>query len=344
MTFQKLSVAPRGDCSPASSGDGVSLSDVPTVRARRARTIASQGRNGLLEAGCDSFPSRPRIQSQENLNSDYRRKRSFSMCESDEDDELASLSSTTSYQSASKHQKLCDHSEQEEIPSFLPSDSVYWTSSVSSASMDSSASSISSLTRPGGARIGIPRVNFTPAAGASELCGDARDPHLPPYITTSASSSTRSSPRSSGSSPRSRSIDRNPPSVFKRAQSDGQVLLRNCKRPIPSHTDVRSLLSLYTFQHTLSRPQALAVSYYKARKRQRRILSHQFSELTQKRTSNLRTKPPSLPCHRGGVLCASLECNLPRFKTERRETAIASFLSSLSLFLAPHSRSALLPG
>ena len=217
LTFQKLHCGPRCDSHYSGSMNVCDCDEGMTTRTRRARTVATEGPNDAFEM--DLLGTRPRKHSVDGSISDNRRKRSFSMCESDEDDELASLSSTASYPSSSKHQKLHDDFEDDvNHPSFATSDSVYWASSFSSASMNSSNSSMSEYAVPSftpSMRMAIPKVNF-PFSGS----------HTPASMIT-PSSSSRSSPRSSTSSPRSGPA-RVLPSVFKRAQSDGEVLtLRN---------------------------------------------------------------------------------------------------------------------
>jgi hypothetical protein len=222
ITFQKLSYAPRFDSNAVPAGNGIVNGDVPKVRGRRARTVASHSKNVHMETR-ESVPNpRPRIHSQDSSNLDNRRKRSFSMCESDEDDELASLSSSASYQSAPKHQKLHDYDTSEEHPQYLASDSIFVNSSLSSTSMSSSTSSMSTIPHPTAVRMAMPRVSFPTSA-----CHCVGGLHTPSCAATPSSSSPRSSsPRSGPSSPRS-GPPRALPSVFKRAQSDGEVLLRN---------------------------------------------------------------------------------------------------------------------
>lgn len=221
MTFQRLNCGPRCDSHYSSAMNVCDCDEGHTTRTRRARTVASQAPNlafDLSDTDDALLGTRPRKHSYDGSCSDNRRKRSFSMCESDEDDELASLSSTASYQSSSKHQKLRDDFEDDNHPSYMTSDSIFWASSFSSASMSSSNSSMSEHTAPNfapAARIAIPKVNF-PFPGS-----------LTPNGVATPSSSSRSSPRSSTSSPRS-GAPRVLPSVFKRAQSDGEFLvLRN---------------------------------------------------------------------------------------------------------------------
>lgn len=225
MTFQKLNFTSRTEAGSAATGQNIVPCDLPKVRARRARTVAAQSRPAPLESrgALETIVphSRPRKHSHDGSTLDNRRKRSFSMCESDEDDELASLSSTASHTSA-KHQKLRDDSDvPDEIPHYLPSDSIFGASSVSSNSVESSASSLSSLPYPTPTRMGVPRVSFpindNSGWGASSC------------TVTPSSSSPRSSPRSGTSSPHS-GLPRTLPSVFKRAQSDGEVLLRTAHR------------------------------------------------------------------------------------------------------------------
>lgn len=248
MTFQKLNCGPRSDCE-----DLVSVHEEDTMihsdmSSQRARTSSCGARGSTFNGERRSASSTRH--SQESSSSDNRRKRSFSMYESDEDDELASLSSNTTHHMSSKHQKLRDEFEDELLLPYLPSDSIYRGASQSSSSMSSSSSSVGEFyasTGASGPRVSIPRVCFPLAGyGASST-----------VAATPSPSSSRSSPRSGTSSPRN-GPPRTTPSVFKRAQSEGEVLIRNSAAPKLDSISMPQLVRLPpsspTRQPTLSYP------------------------------------------------------------------------------------------
>lgn len=183
LTFQRLNCAPL---SPAAR----------THHQNRTNSPAGARRNGRRNRANDNSvsPTWPETSMSEqpsaslDSGSEKRRKRSHSMCENEDDEELAALSNTTAHQT-SKHLKLRDLDDataeyplRNDTTPYISSDSITWMSSLSSNSINSSASSAHSLHTPRA----IPAVRLAtlpPHSSASR-----HSPPLSPY----------SSPRSFG--------------------------------------------------------------------------------------------------------------------------------------------------
>lgn len=280
VTFHKL-FSREEPLSGASSGAKIDSPDVPKVRTRRARTVAIHGRNG--PPGVWPAAPRQRKASTEASMMDYRRKRSFSMCDSDEDDELISLSSSTSYHASTKHQKLRDEFDEVDACAMTPSKASSWGASVPLTSMGA-FSFYSRVSEVPSVKVGrdtstvapITTVAPTTSCSTASMMTHTTLPNATDYEmeekkdtvahceqqptnstahNNTSSSSTASSPKYQ---PRSQyhltpqpSITtaggmRNRPSIFKRAQSDDEVL--------PRRAPVAGVFSTQPQRHQRSSP------------------------------------------------------------------------------------------